>query len=69
MADSPKCPACLEIGIMAQTYRVAGKGAFKCHECNKAFSIDQFKPIDFTWKTAPEDYNRHLTGRGSKLKV
>lgn len=50
MADSPKCRECRDKGVEAQTYKVAGKGAFKCHECGGIFSRDYFNEQEFLWK-------------------
>ena len=54
--DSPKCPLCLETGVIAQTYKIAGKSRFKCQRCGSIFSGEVFEPVDFKWKTEPDNW-------------
>ena len=64
--DSPKCLSCLKKGAVAQTYKVVGKPAFKCVTCKQTFPRDSFTPIEFTWKSDKDEFNRWLVSKGIK---
>ena len=58
MPNSPKCPKCLEDGIIAQTFRRAASADFKCHVCKTMFNKSEFEPIEFEWLEKPKDWNK-----------
>ena len=43
MADSPKCLLCVGQGKSGQTYKVAGKSYFKCHDCKHLYEASSDK--------------------------
>lgn len=56
--QSPKCPDCLEKGVIAQTYHIAGSSLFRCHDCRTMFAYIEFDEIDYTWKSDPEGWKK-----------
>ena len=51
MSDSPICRVCHKDGNFGQTYKVAGKPLFRCQRCKSIFFKDDFKLIEFEWRT------------------
>lgn len=54
--DSPKCPKCLSRGSAEQTYRVMGKGVFKCLSCKETFPTGAFSEIELKWRENPSEW-------------
>ena len=50
MPSSPKCPTCLSKGLIAQTYKIAGKQKYQCHDCKRIYDHMEFEEKDFLWK-------------------
>ena len=48
--DSPKCLSCIEEGKIGQTYKIAGKAAFKCQSCGQITERESYAPEDFSWR-------------------
>lgn len=49
--DSPKCQDCLFNGKLGQTYKIAGRRAYQCHDCGVIYDQSSFEEIEFKWKT------------------
>lgn len=66
--DSPKCLECFKKGFIGQTFKIAGRGLYKCHDCGKLYHQAEFQPIEFVWKSDPETWNEWVTSQGIKIK-
>lgn len=71
MPDHPKCPKCVSIpGIhCAQTYKMAGRQVYICHDCNRSFKGEDFDPIEFEWRTNKADWETFVKARDKTDKV
>ena len=65
MPDSPKCLDCLDSGRTGQTYKIAGKASFQCHDCKVIYTAISFEPEAFEWKENPEKWRAWLKQKSS----
>lgn len=56
MSDSPRCFKCIADGKTGQTYKVFPARVYKCQSCQSIYTEKEFKPLDFEWKTKPEEW-------------
>lgn len=56
MSDSPRCLKCFDTGKNGQTYKMSGRGLFKCHDCGDIYHHASFEPIEFKWRTDPDEW-------------
>lgn len=63
MPDSPKCEDCQKLGLIGQTYKVAGKPLFQCRDCKRVYRKDEFEAEAFTWRETPKSYAKWQKSR------
>lgn len=61
--DSPKCPTCFEKGILAQTYKIAGRASFKCQLCKLITNRDGLDSREFEWKENFKNWEAMIESR------
>ena len=67
MPDSPKCLTCVDKGRIGQTYKMAGKPFFQCHDCGLVYERSSFDEEAFLWKDDPARWKAWLEKRLVKV--
>ncbi len=67
MPDSPKCIKCLKAGKIGQTYKIAGRGLYRCHDCKYMYHTAEFEPIEFAWKDDERSWKSWAITQGVKI--
>lgn len=63
LPDSPKCGLCFESGVISQTYKLAGRGQFKCQTCGRLTSALGLDSRELLWKEQPETWRTMMVER------
>lgn len=69
MSDSPQCRICFKDSKFGQTYKVAGRPLYQCQRCKNVFSKDDFKPIEFEWRSRKEAHGEFMKSLLPKVVV
>ncbi len=68
MPNSPKCPLCLAKGRIAQTYKVSGRGFYRCGVCQSAIPSDMFDTEDFLWLDDSKTWKENMKSKGIDIE-
>jgi len=49
---------------LSHTYKVSGRGLFRCGTCKEITPKDDFDQADMKWRSEPSVWKEHMIGRG-----